>query len=99
MSTILVIVFCGILARLYYLATQPSMPETAAAISASHPSSGLQPQIDLALPPGATVRTMSLAPAGDRLAVHFEAPDGAGIVILDLRSGKPVSQVRLTPQR
>jgi hypothetical protein len=96
MSIILVVGFCAILARLFYLASRPSPPATSAAIATLHPPSPLMPDIALALPPGANVRAMSLAPAGDHLAVHFDAPTGAEIVILDLRSGKRASRVRLT---
>lgn len=95
MSVILVLGFGAIIARLYYLATQPasSAPGVAGRISGVP----LTPEISLALPAGAQVRTMSLAAGGDRLAVHFEAPTGPGIVVLDLPSGKVASRVRLLP--
>lgn len=47
----------------------------------------------LELPTGATVRSVSLS--GGRLAVHYDAPDGAGIAIQDLKTGKTLSRVRL----
>jgi hypothetical protein len=48
------------------------------------------------LPPGALVRQTSIS--GDRLAVQYEAPSGAGIVVLDLASGQIVSRVELAPE-
>lgn len=95
MSIILVLGFGAIIARLYYLATQPA--SSAPAVASRISGAPLAPEISLALPAGAQVRTMSLTAGGDRLAVHFEAPTGPGIVILDLPSGKVASRVRLLP--
>jgi hypothetical protein len=47
------------------------------------------------IPAGATVKTMALA--GDRLAVHFDAPAGGGILVIELASGEVVSRVELVP--
>lgn len=54
----------------------------------------------LALPAGAVIRTLSLD--GNRVAVHFESPSGAGVAILDAATGKVESRWRLgaeVPQR
>jgi hypothetical protein len=56
----------------------------------------MAPGVRLALPDGAQVRSMSLS--GDRLAVHFDAPGGGGIAIVDLASGQAVSRIELVPE-
>jgi hypothetical protein len=53
----------------------------------------LTADIALSLPAGAKVRAHSLF--GTRLAVHYEAPAGEGIVVLDLETGRAASHVRL----
>ena len=89
MGVILVLGFITVIARIVYLVNRSS--ETATAVSAP-----VQQAARLALPAGASVRTMSLA--GSRLAVHYEGPAGGGIVILDLQTGKPVSRVEIVPE-
>ncbi|HXF54406.1 MAG TPA: hypothetical protein VNK52_09820 [Hyphomicrobiaceae bacterium] len=52
----------------------------------------------LALPPGAVIRLMALS--GDRLALHYDGPEGAGIAVVNLSTGAVVSRfgiVRETP--
>lgn len=95
MSIILVLGFTAILARLFYLAKQPAQPSPVVA-SSRGPAAALMPDIDLALPQRAQVRSVSLTSTGDRMAVHFDAPAGPGIIVLDLASGKVASRVRLT---
>lgn len=51
------------------------------------------PEVELALPPDAAIRSVSLD--GGHLAVHYEAPTGTGIAVLDLASGRPASHVRI----
>jgi hypothetical protein len=49
---------------------------------------------DLALPAGAVIKSLG---QGERhLAVHFDGPGGAGILVLDLVTGKVASRLRLT---
>jgi hypothetical protein len=93
MSIILVLGFTAILARLFYLAKQPPT----AVSPARAPIAALMPDIDLPLPQGAQIQSVSLTSTGDLMAVQFNAPAGAGVVIVDLASGKIVSRVRLTP--
>jgi hypothetical protein len=96
MSVILVAGFLTVLGRIAYLMTRggesaaPATPAVAAA-------SALQPAIKLALPAGATVRSVALA--GQRLVVHYSARDGDGIAILDLATGQTVSRVRIESDR
>jgi hypothetical protein len=61
----------------------------------SAPSTGaaLSPEALLALPKGATVRSISLS--GTRLAVHYETVGGAEIAILDLETGKALTRIKL----
>ena len=58
-------------------------------------SSALVPEAILNLPAGAAVRSTSLS--GNRLAVHFDAPSGSGIAIIDLESGQTLTRVHLPP--
>jgi len=53
------------------------------------------PQVRAELPAGAVVRTMALG--ADRLALHYDAPAGAGVLIVDLASGAVLSRVDLVP--
>jgi hypothetical protein len=46
----------------------------------------------LSLPDGATVRSMALS--GGQLAVHYDAPDGGGIVIINLATGRTLGRLR-----
>ena len=46
----------------------------------------------LSLPEGAAVRSMALS--GSQLAVHYDAPDGGGIVIINLATGRTVGRLR-----
>jgi Family of unknown function (DUF6476) len=55
------------------------------------PTLAIRPEQSVALPTGAQVRSVSLS--GDRLAVHFEAGGRAGIAILDLNTGRTITNV------
>ena len=46
----------------------------------------------LEIPKGAKIVSVSLS--GNRLAVHHEGPDGSGIAILDIDTGRRVLEVR-----
>lgn len=89
MAVVLVLGFGAVIARIVYLVARggDSQPVAASAIPASS---------RLALPAGAAVRHVALS--GDRLAVHYEGPSGAGIVIYDLARGKLLSRVELAPE-
>lgn len=50
----------------------------------------------LALPAGAIVKTVSAS--DDRLAVHYEGPDGAGIAVVDLASGVVVRRLEIVSE-
>lgn len=100
MGLILVLGVAAVIGRIAYLAMRQSVPVVT--ISGSGPGASepapaspgvLSADVRLALPPGAKVRSQSLA--GSRLAVHYEGVGGEGIIILDLETGRPVSQVRI----
>lgn len=50
-------------------------------------------EAELAIPAGATVSSMALD--GDRIALHVTSSAGQEIVVIDLTSGKVISQIRL----
>jgi Family of unknown function (DUF6476) len=90
MGVLIIIGLFTVFARIIYLASR-SGPQVQAASQASGKTAQR-----LALPRGAIVRQILIS--GDRLAVQYEAPSGAGIVILDLASGQIVSRVELAPE-
>jgi hypothetical protein len=83
-----------VIGRVIYLAssprTQPGTPTSAA------PTPAIRPELSLALPPGAIVRSVALA--GDRLAVHYDAGTGTGIAVLDLQTGRVITNVAIEPK-
>jgi hypothetical protein len=88
-----ILLFAGLAAvigRVIYLAT-PSTTQPAA------PTLAIRPEQSLELPFGAQVRSISLA--GNRLAVHYELGASAGIAVLDLQSGRLVTNVAIEPKR
>ncbi len=88
MGVILVLGFAAVIGRIAYLVTRTAKP---AAVSAA-----IAKDLRLALPEGAAVRSLALS--GDRLAVHFDTHAGAGVAILDLLTGEPVTHVQLVPR-
>lgn len=91
MGVVLVLGFVAVIARIVYLVNRGS--DTAVTPALSQP---LRDAARLALPAGATVRTLSLS--GTRLAIHYEGPGGSGIVILDLATGAPASRIEIIPE-
>jgi hypothetical protein len=89
MGVLIVLGLFTVFARIIYLASKPGRQVQAA-------SQVPRSEHRLALPPGAVVRQTSIS--GDRLAVQYESPSGAGIVVLDLASGQVVSRIELAPE-
>ena len=88
MGVILVLGFAAVIGRIAYLVTRSGKtPAT--------PSTMIAKDLRLPLPEGAAVRSLALS--GDRLAIHFETPAGAGVAILDLLTGEPVTRIELVP--
>ena len=97
MGVLLLLGFAVVIGRIVYLLNRAPPVDAAAAVPASVASSGLPADVRLALPVGATVRNLSLS--GNRLAVHYDAPAGAGIAIIDLATGRAVQRIELAPER
>ena len=99
MGVALIVGLAAVIARIAYLSTHtPSHAITSAGsgTAAATASTGqFAAEVRLALPPGAKVRSQSLD--GNRLAIHYETTTGEGILILDLETGRPLSQVRIEP--
>lgn len=87
-----VILICGLIAvigRIGYLVTRSG----AGTVTSGAP---LTAQITAQLPAGATVRHMALS--GDRLALHYDAPSGAGIAVVELATGRTLSRINIVPE-
>ncbi len=88
MSAILVIGFFVIMGRIFYLASRTNTPTTSSAAVISTSS-------QLTLPAGAKITSMSLS--GNRLAVHFTAPTGSGIHIINTDTGTVENRIDIPP--
>ena len=99
--TLAILLFAGLLAavaRLIYLASAPvTQPVAAGATPAPTsgttpaPTPAIRPEQSLALPAGAQVRSVSLS--GNRLAVHYDVGTASGIAVLDLQTGRTITNV------
>jgi len=81
------VIFAGLAAivgRVIYLASGPATQPAA-------PMPAVRPEQSLQIPPGAQVRSISLS--GNRLAVHYEAGAQAGIAVIDLETGRTITNV------
>ncbi len=81
------LIFAGlavIVGRVIYLASAPGTQPAA-------PMPAIRPEQSLQIPPGAQVRSISLS--GNRLAVHYEAGAQAGIAVIDLETGRTITNV------
>ena len=94
MGVVLLLGFAVVIGRIVYLLNRSHVDPTVAATSGKVTSPD---DLKLALPAGATVRNLSLS--GNRLAVHYEAPGGAGIAVIDLATGKTTQKIELAPAR
>jgi hypothetical protein len=78
----------AVIGRVLYLSSRaPAQPETAAQ------SKRAVAEVPLPLPPGAVVKSTSLF--GNRLAVHYEGPEGSAIVVVDLESKAIIARVQI----
>ena len=96
MGALLLLGFAVVIGRIVFLLNRAPPGDPAAAVPAMS-DAALPADVRLALPAGATVRNLSLS--GNRLAVHFDAPTGAGIAIVDLATGRAVQRIELAPGR
>ena len=89
MAVLIALGLLAVVGRMIYLASARGQQ---AAIVSGAVTTGAR----LPLPDGAQVRSISLS--GDRLAVQYDAPSGAGIAVIDLATGRPLTRVELTPE-
>jgi hypothetical protein len=85
MGILLVGGFAFVLAAIVYQASrggQSSVPAGAEAV--------------LQIPKDASIGTLDLD--GDRLALHLQSAAGAEIVVIDLKTGKALSRIKLKPE-
>jgi hypothetical protein len=90
MGVVLIVGFIVILGRIFYLASRPGA--LASAPAATHLAA--EPRLDL--PNGASIKSLSLS--GNRLAIQYVSPNGDGIAILDLESGRTLSRLKVTSE-
>ena len=99
-TLIFVVVFLGLLMvagivavvlRVIYLSSQPAKEPRASQSRAEDRDVA----VPLALPPGSTVKSISLS--GDRMAVHYEGGGRPAIAVVDLATGSVVRRVDLVP--
>lgn len=76
-----------VIGRIIYLASVPSAQPVASAMVSSNQT--------LQLPPGSEVRSVSLS--GNQMAVYYEMPEGSGIAVLDLATGRKATHVSIVP--
>ena len=97
--TLAILLFAGLavaVVRVIYLASAPvAQPSASAPTSASTPAPTpvIRPEQSLALPAGAQVHSVSLS--GNRLAVHYDVGPTSGIAVLDLQTGRVITNVAI----
>jgi len=95
MGVLLVGGFIFVIGVIAYQASNLGQGKSSAPAKPSAAASTVLPgsETELAIPAGATVSSMALD--GDRLALHVTSSAGQEIVVIDLTSGKVISQIRL----
>jgi hypothetical protein len=99
MGLLIVLGLGAVIWRIVQLASSPKPVPAGAAVSSAPANSAavaaavLAPEILLELPAGAAVRSVTMS--GGRMAVHYDAPSGTGIAVIDLETGRTVSRVRI----
>lgn len=103
-TLIFIVVFLGLLMvagivavvlRVIYLSSQPATQPASRAVPGADAVKTEAVPLAIALPPGGVVKSLSLA--GDRMAVHYEAPTGAGIAVVDVATGAVVRRFNVVP--
>lgn len=87
LGILLLLGFAVVIGRIAYLATQPGRGIGAAPALED---------VTVALPPGAVIRQTSVS--GDRMTVHYESPQQAGVIIVNLTTGRIVSRIGFQPE-
>jgi hypothetical protein len=84
----------AVIGRVLYLSSRaPAQPAAADSGNDAAKIERAIAEVPVPLPPGAVVKSTSLS--GDRLAVHYEGPEGAAIVIVDIKSKAIVARVQI----
>jgi len=97
--TLAILLFAGLIAavsRVIYLASAPVTQPTTSSLTPAPtptPTLAIRPEQSLALPAGAQVRSVSLS--GNRLAVHYDVGSASGIAVLDLQTGRTITNVAI----
>lgn len=86
MGVLIVIGLIAVVGRVIYMASASRAAKT-------QPTSALVDRAKLVLPRATEAKSISLH--GDRLSVHYSGSDQAGIVIMDLGSGRVLSRITL----
>jgi hypothetical protein len=85
----------AVIGRVLYLSSrspaQPGVSDSGSETAAQ--SKRAVAEVPLPLPPGAVVKSTSLF--GNRLAVHYEGPEGSAIVVVDLETKAIVARVQI----
>ena len=95
MGVLLVGGFAFVMAAIVYQASHLGQGK-ASKVTAPAPAAVPGPEMSLAIPPGATVTSLSLD--GDRLALYLNSSVEPEIVVIDIATGKVISRVRLKVQ-
>ena len=90
------VLFAGlalVVGRVIYLAssTRTQATEATQGMQVAQPTLAIRPEQSLELPAGAHVRSVSLS--GSRLAVHYDVGSATGIAVLDLQTGRKITNV------
>lgn len=85
LGVLLVAGLATVIGRIIYLASMPPAQPVASSTVSSNQT--------LQLPPGSEVRSISLS--GNQMAVHYEMPEGSGIAVLDLATGRKATHVSI----
>ncbi len=83
----------AVVLRIIYLSSTPSAQPAKSSGGSGVATTAAE---RLELPAGAVVKSVSAS--GDRLAVHYDAPAGSGIVVLDLATGAVLRRVDIAPE-
>ena len=92
MGVLLVGGFAFVMAAIVYQASHLGKGKASKAAPAAVPGS----EMSLAIPPGATVTSLSLD--GDRLALYLNSSAGPEIAVIDITTGKVLSRIKLKAQ-
>jgi hypothetical protein len=85
LGVLLVAGLATVIGRIIYLASAPPVQPVASSTVSSNQT--------LQLPQGSEVRSISLS--GNQMAVHYEMPEGSGIAVLDLATGREATHVSI----